>query len=176
MMSSLLTAEGLSGLLFLCFVVITLAGAVIATSARSLTRSVAGLALSFLGVAGLYYYLGSPFVALLQILIYVGAVCVIIIFAIMLANDSELKRQARRNGFAVILAALSCAALVWTFVSLAIKSDWLKPSGSVSDGSVEKIGQALLTTYNMSFELISLVLLVAIVGSLVLARAGRSKS
>ena len=175
MMSSLLTAEGLSGILFLVFVAITIAGALIATNARSLTRSVAGLALSFLGVAGLYYYLGSPFVALLQILIYVGAVCVIIIFAVMLANDSEIKRLAKRNGLAVALGVVACAALVWTFVTLAMRTEWLKAPAGVADGSVEKIGQALLTTYNMSFELISLVLLVAIVGSLVLARAGRSK-
>jgi len=97
-MVSLFSVEGLSGLLFFCFIGLTLAGAVIATSARSLIRSVAGLALCFLGVAGLYYYLNSPFVALMQILIYVGAVCVTIIFAVMLAGSSELKQLTQRNG------------------------------------------------------------------------------
>ncbi len=176
MMSSLLTAEGLSGIVFIVFIAITICGAIIATNTRSLTRSVAGLALCFLGVAGLYYYLGSPFVALLQVLIYVGAVCVIIIFAVMLANDSETKRLAKRNGLAVALGIVSCTALVLTFISLGMKTEWLKFPGNAGDGSVDKIGQALLTTNSMSFELISLVLLVAIIGSLVLARTGRNKS
>ena len=175
MIPSIVTAENLSGLLFLGFIAITIAGAVFATNARSLIRSVAGLALCFLGVAGLYYYLGSPVVALMQILIYVGAVCVTIIFAVMLAETAEIKRIVQRNAFAGTLGIISSAALVWALAALALKMDWKKTPGPVGDGSVAGIGQSLLTTYSMSFELISVVLLVAVIGSLVLARSGRSK-
>ncbi len=175
MIPSIISAENLSGLLFLGFIAITIAGALFATNARSLIRSVAGLALCFLGVAGLYYYLGSPFVALMQILIYVGAVCVTIIFAVMLAETAEVKRIVRQNAFAGTLAIISCGALVWALAALAFKMDWKKIPGPGGDGSVEAIGQSLLTTYSMSFELISVVLLVAVIGSLVLARSGRGK-
>ena len=174
-MVSLFTMEGLSGLLFFAFLGITLAGALVATSARSLIRSVAGLALCFLGVAGLYYYLNSPFVALMQILIYVGAVCVTIIFAVMLAESSELKQVTRRNVLVGPLAFLVSGLLVWGLVGLALKTDWLPSIYIANWGMVEDIGQSLLTTYSMSFELISVVLLVAVVGSLVLARHGRDK-
>ena len=174
-MMSLLTPEGLSGLLFLVFIGVTLAGALVATNARSLIRSVAGLALCFLGVAGLYYYLNSPFVALMQILIYVGAVCVTIIFAVMLAESSDLKRVTRRNGLVGPLAFLTSGILIWALAGLALKTEWRPAPCLLNRGTVENLGQSLLTTYSMSFELISVVLLVAVVGSLVLARVGRDK-
>ena len=174
-MVSLFTMEGLSGLLFFAFLGITLAGALVATSARSLIRSVAGLALCFLGVAGLYYYLNSPFVALMQILIYVGAICVTIIFAVMLAESSELKQVTRRNVLVGPLAFLVSGLLVFALAGLALKTQWLASPCLVNRGTVEDLGQSLLTTYSMSFELISVVLLVAVVGSLVLARHGRDK-
>jgi len=174
-MMSLFTVEGLSGLLFLGFIGITLAGALIATSARRLIRSVAGLALCFLGVAGLYYYLNSPFVALMQILIYVGAVCVTIIFAVMLSESSELKQVIRRNVLVGPLAFLASALLAWALAGLALKTTWRPAPGLITRGTVENLGQSLLTTYSMSFELISVVLLLAVVGSLVLARTGRDK-
>ena len=72
-------AEGI----FWFFVVVTFTGGVLAVGAHSLIRRVAGLALCFTGVAGLYYYLSSPFVAFMQMLIYVGALCVTITFAII---------------------------------------------------------------------------------------------
>ena len=174
-MVSLFSMEGLSGLLFFAFIGITLAGALVATSARSLIRSVAGLALCFLGVAGLYYYLNSPFVALMQILIYVGAICVTIIFAVMLAESSELKQVTRRNALVGPLAFLVSGLLVFALAGLALKTEWLAAPCLVNRGTVEDLGQSLLTTYSMSFELISVVLLVSVVGSLVLARHGRDK-
>ena len=173
MIASLLTAQGLSGIIFLLFAAITIAGGVIATSARSMMRSVAGLAFCFLGVAGLYYFLESPYVAMMQLLIYAGAVCVVLVFAIMLADPDEGKIIIRNDRGALFFSILACAAIFCSLVTLACKGGWVR-FPTVNDGSIAKIGVALLTTYSMSFELISVVLLVAIVGSLVLARSGRN--
>ena len=85
-MRSLFTAEGLAGLVFLLFVATTVCGGVIATNSVRLTRAVTGLAMCLIGVAGLFYFLNSPFLAAMEMLIYVGAVCVTIVFAIMLAG------------------------------------------------------------------------------------------
>uniref|UniRef100_A0A7C4EHV9 NADH-quinone oxidoreductase subunit J n=1 Tax=Fundidesulfovibrio putealis TaxID=270496 RepID=A0A7C4EHV9_9BACT len=175
MTPSVFSAEGLSGVVFLVFVAATVAGALIATNARRLIRSVAGLALAFVGVAGIYYYLGSPFVALMQVLIYVGAVCVTIIFAIMLAETTESKLLASRSPFFIGLGVVASAAIVWALWALGRETPW-KPAASQSGGGVEELGKSLLTSYGMSFELISVVLLVAIIGALVLARRGRSGS
>jgi len=174
MTPSILSAEGLSGILFLVFLAVTASGAVIAVGAKRLIRSVTGLALCFLGVAGLYYYLGSPFLALMQLLIYVGAVCVTIVFAIMLAGSEESAASPRKQ--ILRIAGLPAAAvLIWGLSALGSGTPWVKMP-QTGDFSLESVGKALLTTFGMNFELISLVLLVAIVGSLVLARSGRSKS
>lgn len=171
----LTASQALAGLLFLGFVAITLAGAVVATGARRLVRSVAGLALCFLGVAGLYYYLASPFVALMQILIYIGAVCVTIIFAVMLAETADQEREIKRKPVMAFLGVAGSAAVTAALAWVSLGTKWTGAQAAPEAGSLEKVGQSLLTTYSMSFELISVVLLVAIVGSLVLARAGRDK-
>ena len=173
-MTPILSPQGLAGLVFLGFVAMTIVGAVVATNAERLIRAVTGLALCMVGVAGIYYFLGSPFVALMQILIYAGAVCVTIIFAIMLAEPHELKRICKVQALAGPASILSAGVLVWGLATLAVKTTWQQASCRVNSGGVEEVGQSMLTTYSMSFELISVVLLVAIIGSLVLARAGRS--
>jgi len=171
---SVLSAEGLSGLVFFVFVAATLAGAVIAVGVTGLVRAVAGLALCFIGVAGLYWYLESPFVALMQVLIYVGAVCVTIIFAVMLADTAGPKQPDRRGAFVAAMGVVTSLALVWALSTLGLTTGW-QPAGQRGLGTLEEMGTQLLTTYGLSFELISVVLLVAIVGSLALARQGRDK-
>src|SRR5262250_2541940 len=71
-------------------------GALIAVLSTRLIRSVCGLAMCCIGLAGLYYFLHSPFLALMEILIYVGAVCVTIVFAVMLAEPDEPSPEDRR--------------------------------------------------------------------------------
>jgi NADH-quinone oxidoreductase subunit J len=114
----------------------------------------------------------------MEILIYVGAVCVTIVFAVMLAEPDEppVDKSARRasiwwGGGAILVSLLVFGLLV----RLGLGFSWT-PSERVNDGSVETLGVALLSTYSLAFELISLVLLVAILGALVIARPGRGHS
>lgn len=175
MTPSVFSPEGLSGLLFLVFLAVTAAGALIAVGSGPLVRSVAGLALCFVGVAGLYWFLGSPFVALMQVLIYVGAVCVTIIFAVMLADTGQNAPRRRRPALVAATAAVAAAALLWALTALAIRTRWEKIPGEQGRAGLEGLGAAFLNTWGLSFELISVVLFLAIVGSLVLARQGRSR-
>lgn len=156
----------------------TVAGALIAILSRRIIRSVAGLALCSLGLAGLYYFLNSPFLALMEILIYVGAVCVTIIFGVMLSEPDEPEPQEKpgRERWWAAIAALVSVALFWGLARLSVHGAWPAAGTPATDGSVQVIGVSLLTTYSLPFELISLVLLVAILGALTLARGGRKKS
>jgi len=86
---SLFSADGLVGLIFLLTIGITIGGGIIACNSERLVRAVAGLMICFIGVGALYYFLNSPFVAMMQVLIYVGAVAVTISFAIMLAAPEQ---------------------------------------------------------------------------------------
>ena len=167
----------LTNLIFgLCLVILGL-GACIAVLSSRLIRSVCGLAICCLGLAGLYYFLNSPFLALMEILIYVGAVCVTIVFAVMLAETDEPARTEPSGstlawrGLSMLIAAAVFGGLVW----LGVSGNWAGAAGLVNDGSVAALGRALLTTYSMAFELISLALLVAILGALAIARSGRTR-
>ena len=158
--------------LFLGMAAVTLAGAVVAVASHRLVRSVAGLALCFIGLAGLYYFLNNPFLALMQILIYVGAVCVTIMFALMMAdpNDTPL---APRSLVRVALAALVAGAFGAGLLVLIGAARWMPAAARPTTGTLQDIGRALLTTYGFAFELISVVLLLGILGALIVARAGR---
>jgi NADH-quinone oxidoreductase subunit J len=163
--------------IFGLIVATTVGGALLAVLSTRIIRSVCGLALCCVGLAGLYYFLNSPFLALMEILIYVGAVCVTIIFGVMLSEPDEPEPQEKRNretlwGGAALLVS---AAIFWGVARLGLQGRWPAPAAPVGDGSVQAIGISLLTTYSLPFELISLVLLVAILGALAIARAGRGK-
>jgi NADH-quinone oxidoreductase subunit J len=164
-----LIAEGI----FLLCAAATAAGALIAALSRRVIRSVCGLALCCLGLAGLYYFLRSPFLALMEVLIYVGAVCVTIAFAIMLAEPDEPDPPRRVSLRWGVLGLLVAAAVFAGLLSLSLDHPWSLPAPRQSEGSLQAIGLSLLTTYSAAFELISLVLLVAILGALSIARAGR---
>jgi NADH-quinone oxidoreductase subunit J len=154
----------------------TVAGALMAVLSTRIIHGVAGLALCCVGLAGLYYYLNSPFLALMEILIYVGAVCVTIVFGVMLSETDEPSQKEKRSrrwawGGAALLAS---AAIFLGVAKLGFGTGPLPAAvPAQSDGSVRAIGLSLLTSYSLPFELISLVLLVAILGALVIARGGR---
>ncbi len=175
-MNSLFSADGLTGLVFLGTIATTVVGAIIATNSVRLIRAVVGLAICFIGVAALYYFLNSPFVALMEMLIYVGAVCVTIAFAIMLAEPHPEKQVGKNNALAGVASLSVGAMLFWGLTVLARNTNWKAAVSVANDGSMREVGKSLLTTYSMVFELISVVLLVAIIGALVLARQGREKA
>jgi NADH:ubiquinone oxidoreductase subunit 6 (subunit J) len=168
----ILSVEGLSGVVFLGFVGLVVFGAIVATHAHRLIRAISGLALCLLGVAGLYYFLNSPFLALMEILIYVGAVCVLIVFGIMLAEPKPEQAIGKSNAVAGVLGLVISAVLFWGLVRLAQLAPW-QPLTGAQNFSLQAVGENLLTTYSLVFELISVVLLVAIIGSVALARLGR---
>lgn len=174
-MVPLFSVEGLSSLIFIVVVMTTILGAVIATHSVRLIRAVTGLAICFIGVAGLYYYLNSPFVAMMEMLIYVGAVCVTIVFAVMLAEPNPEKSPAKGSPFTGPLSFGLGVLFFWGLSALAGMTAWSVPTARVNDGSLEEVGKSLLSNYSMVFELISIVLLVAIIGALVLARQGRTR-
>ncbi len=172
---SLFSPEGLAEVIFLILIGTTILGASIATLSKRLIRSVIGLAICFLGVGGLYYFLNSPFVAMMQLLIYVGAVCITMTFAIMLAEPDDEKASRKYKSVSTWAAAPLGGLIAYGLSRLAIQGQWLAPAEKINSGSVKDLGMSLLNEYSMVFELISIVLLVSIIGSLALARVGRRK-
>lgn len=163
-----MSTETFAQMAFWVLVGITFAGAAIAVFPRNILYNVLGLALALAGVAGMYLYLGSFFIALMQLLIYVGAITIAIVFAIMLSRPLHLEVPKRK----VPKVAMAGAASLIFFggvVTVVFRTPWEAAVERGSDWSVETIGHLLLTRYDLVFELISLVLLVAIIGAIVTA-------
>ena len=124
----------------------------------------------FMAVAGLYLLLNASFVAAAQVLVYVGAVNVLILFAIMLVNKRDLKPI---EGLPIrrLLSGGVCAGLFVLFFRVVITTPWAVPGpAAIGVGATERIGEHLFTDYLLPFELASVLLLMAMIGAIVLAR------
>ena len=174
LLSAWFSAQTVVTAAFFLVVAMTILGALIAVAARNIFHNVLGLALALFGVSGLFLYLNSPFVALMEILIYVGAICIAICFAIMLSEPLYLPRPPR-NRFKLMGAALGAGA-VFAFLGLLLKkTQWTPAAEQSTDWSITTLGHYLLTYYSLIFEVVSLLLLVAMLGAVVTARGGRGK-
>lgn len=163
--------------LFIFFIVVTFVGGYFAVRAKYIMNAVMGLAVSLLGIAGLYFHLGSPFLAMMQVLIYVGAVCIIIAFGIMVGpkpqHDEEKRVLGKRNA---LLAGAACLLGFGLLTVTVVQATWVPASVRTGDFSVTFLGENLLNQYCLSFELISIILLTAIVGALIIANIGREEA
>ena len=171
---ALFSAESFVGIIFLITIGLIFVGAMIAVVSKRLIRCISGLAVCFTGVAGAYYFLLSPFLAMMQMLIYVGAVSILIAFGIMMATPEESDTAGSKGPPLAGPLGAAVGSLMFAALSvLGIKTDW-QVFPRQGTGDIEAMGKALLTSHSMVFELVSLVLLIAIIGALVLARRGRN--
>jgi len=147
--------------------VVTVGAALMVMAVRNLIHAVLFLILSFIGVAGLYLTLSADFVAVTQILIYAGAVSVLILFAVMLTP-----RAARDNAetFLQVPGLVLAALVAVTMGAIALVTDWSEATRGPFSETAEAIGEALLDKYVLPFEIASVVLLAAMVGAIVLVR------
>ncbi len=174
---TLFSVEGFVGIIFLLTVALVIFGAFVAVNSHRLVRAVSGLAICFTGLAGVYYFLLSPFLAMMQLLIYVGAVSILIAFGIMMSTPEQQDSPGNKHisKLSGPLGASVGALFFAGFSVLGLKTQWQvfrRPENATGD--IESVGKALLTTHSMVFELISIVLLLSIIGALVLARRGRN--
>lgn len=136
---------------------------------KSITYSALSLAISFLAVAGLYVLLQAEFIFAVQILIYVGAVMVLLLFAIMLTRESQSPRSNpsnRQMGAAAVASLAMLGLLVWVLNGTA----WSAGEAAPLLDTTRVLGEVLFNQYVLPFEIASLVLLVAMIGAIVIAR------
>ena len=126
----------------------------------------------FMSVAGLYLLLNASFVAAAQVLVYVGAVNVLIIFAIMLVNKKENLKPINNLISRRIISTSICLTLLSLLIRVDLSNIWILASSDASIGeqSTIRIGEHLFSDYLLSFEVASVLLLMAMIGAIVLAR------
>lgn len=162
---------------FLSAVAITTAIAVVVQ--KNPVHSAVSLVLTLLSLAGLYLMLYAPFIAGVQIILYVGGIMVLFLFVIMLVNIERAEREQRfSSGWQVTPAVIVAAALGALFVFVYLKGHHLFPGAPpienmpvLSEGmNTQNVGQKLYVSYLLPFEIASVLLLVAIVGAVVMAK------
>ena len=150
--------------------IITVGSAFAVTATRNLIHAFLFLVLTFVGVAGLFLLMSAEFLAVAQILIYVGGISVLLVFAIVLTP-----RNARDNGETAMLPFGAIGAvLIGTMIIFTIfNTEWATVDERNLGETTRAIGEALLNRWVLPFEIASVLLVVAMVGSLVIARGDR---
>ena len=153
---------------FWILAIITVGSALLTAAVRNLIHAVIFLIVSFMGVAGLYITLSADFIAVTQVLIYAGAISILLIFAIMLTPRSD---RGNRETFLRLPALLLGGSVGATLIFVAVDTDWNIANRGGFTETASVIGDALLDKYVLPFEIASVLLLVAMLGAIVLVRA-----
>jgi NADH-quinone oxidoreductase subunit J len=165
-----------STIIFYLLGLMTVISALLSVTSRQIFRSAIYLLFALIGIAGIYFWLDYQFVAAVQIVVYVGGIAVLIIFSIFLTQQSGEKLPAVAGGRVVFsaLAALAGLALV---MSLMLRYGFVSVPGGAS-ASVEQIGEKMLDVngYALPFELVSMLLLAAMIGCIVIAMTNKTET
>lgn len=157
--------------LFGVLAVAAVACALLAVLAREVVHAALWLVVTLGAIAGCYLLMGAEFVALVQVLIYVGAVVVLMLFALMLTRSPTGAGSAEVTANRVLAAVVgACATAGLAATVVAGFAGERIDSGTTEIGSAASLGEALFTEWVLAFEILSVVLLAALVGAIVLSR------
>ena len=162
-------------LFFILFAGLAIGCAISVVAQRNPLYSAISLIGVFISLACLYVTLAAPFIAAVQVIVYAGAIMVLVVFVIMLLNVEEEERKPLRLRFLVPIA-IGLAGVLFAetaFIIFFVRESPGTPVRNVSDvGLTSSIGAGLFTTYLLPFEVTSILLLMAVVGAMTLARRG----
>ena len=159
----------LSDILFLSICMIVAASALWVVISPNLIHSAVSLLFTLFGVAALYVFLYADFMAASQVIIYVGGILVLIIFGVMLTNkisDQNLSNKSQNQ----IPAAILCFIMTVVQINVIINTKWFIGESIVRESTVNDIGIMLLSKYLLPFEIVSILLLAALIGASMLSR------
>ncbi|TMB82952.1 MAG: NADH-quinone oxidoreductase subunit J [Chloroflexi bacterium] len=158
----------ITSVLFVVLAIGILGGGLAVVTLRNVIHSAVAMMICFGSLAGMYALLGAPIIAAAQVLIYLGAISVLILFAIMLtqAGDASLPAPFHRQApIAVVIALVVVGLVAWAAVTTA----W-RVAPTAAAVAIDTIGKLLFTDYALPFEIIGFLLLAAIIGAIFLAR------
>jgi NADH-quinone oxidoreductase subunit J len=160
-------------IIFYAFAALTIASAAIMVFSRNVIYSAVGLLFTFFGVAGIYVLLAADFLAVVQILIYVGGILVLLLFGVMLSQ--RVTSVELRSGTLQFLPALLVVGGVLVILLRVIyKTPWNTIQATSFNPTSASIGTSLMTTFLIPFEIASVLLLAALIGAAFIARKEKS--
>jgi len=156
-------------LAFYAVAAVTVATAAYAVFSRNIVRAVFSLIGTFFGMAVLYGMLSADFVAVIQVLVYVGGILVLMLFAVMLTSNIETAQRSSRSGSLLVGLATGLTLMLF-LISLAVKVPWNQTAPGDYSATTSAIGDFLLREALLPFEIVSIVLLGVVIGAVVIAR------
>jgi NADH-quinone oxidoreductase subunit J len=157
---------------FLILAIMTLAGGVAAMTMRRLVHCALALVVSFAGLAALYLNLGAEFAGLAQLLVYVGAIAILIVFAILLTRGGEGEPEGSFSPSPAGIAGAVVALAVFAVLAWAVETSTVARAGvavAAPQTTMREIGFALMQRYVLPLEVIALMLTAALIGAVILA-------
>ena len=156
------------------FAVVAVASAIVMITRRSPVNSALFLIVNFFCLSAIYLLLKAQFIAIIQVLVYAGAIMVLFLFVIMLLNLTDESKLTENISYKK-LTAIILSLLIFAIISITTYFEYIDKYSKLSEnaeklGTVESIGKELYTTYSFPFELVSFILIAAIVGAIVLAK------
>ena len=156
-------------IIFYLFAAITVLSAAFVVTTKNVIYSAFSLLLTLFGVSGIYVLLGADFLAIVQIMVYVGGILILMLFGVMLTN--KITSVDIRTGTAHLLpASLGVAVLAGAIVSVMVWTNWKSEPAQVPITTTKTLGSLLITHYVLIFELLGILLLIALIGAASIAR------
>lgn len=159
--------------LWYCFATAAVVTGAYVVLARNIVRAAFALVFTFFAVAALYIFLGADFLAAAQLLIYGGGITVLLLFGVMLTHRVE-GMELQLEPMKAVPAAIVSGFFLWLLVSIARRTTWPVGDSGEMEATTAAIGEAIMTTHLLPFELLSVLLLVILVGAMYLARRDRA--
>jgi NADH-quinone oxidoreductase subunit J len=156
-------------IIFYIFAAITILSALFVVTTRNIVHSAFYLLFTFFGVAGIYVLLGADFIAIAQIMVYVGGILILILFGVMLTNKIT-SVEIRTGTVQMLPAAIGVAIFMGAVISVMIMTNWKSEPGMIPLTTTKDLGHLLINDYVLIFELLGILLLIALIGAASIAR------
>ena len=156
-------------IIFYLFALLVLVSAFVTVTSKNIVHSAFSLLFTLFGVAGLYVLLGADFIGVVQLLVYVGGILILMIFGVMITNqitNVEIKTGTRQVVPAIIGVGLFAGALT----SMMLRTSWNSQPSENMLTTTYSLGKLLLTEYVLIFEILGMLLLIALIGAASIAR------
>ncbi len=160
---------GIYDIIFYLFAAITLVSGFLVVTSKNIVHAAFYMLFTFFGVAGLYVLLGADFIAIVQIMVYVGGILVLMIFGVMLTNKIT-SVDIRSGSIQVIPASIGVGLFGGALLSTMLSTNWKNNPLEASSSTLMDIGRLLINEYVIIFELLAVLLLVAMIGAASIAR------
>ncbi len=155
--------------IFYLFAAITIVSGLMVVSSGNIVRSAFYLLATLFGISGLYVLLGADFVAVTQIMVYIGGILILLLFGVMLTSDIT-HIEIKKGKVAVLPAVVAVGVLLGSIVSILTKTNWKIEVSKIPQTTTYDLGKLLITDYVLIFELLGILLLIAMIGAASMAR------